>query len=205
MATQPKTHLTPEQYLEIERKAEYKSEYFRGEMYAMSGAREGHNLVASNLNAELVTQLRKRPCKAYMSDMRVHIASTGLYTYPDASALCGEPQFLDDTRDTLLNPQVIVEVLSPSTEAYDRGRKFGQYRTIPSLREYLLISSERMSVEHFTRGEDGAWILRARNNPQDVVELTSLSVRIALADLYDKVDFAPEPEEELKPPPGRLI
>jgi len=189
MATQPKTHLTPEQYLAIERTAESKSEYYQGEMFAMSGAREAHNLIAFNLAAELGPQIRKRPCKAYMSDMRVHIPATGLYTYPDASALCGEPQFLDNTRDTLLNPQVIAEVLSPSTEAYDRGRKFEHYRSIDALREYLLVSSDRISVELFTRQADGAWILRSSAKPEDIVEIASLGVRIALADLYDKVDF----------------
>ena len=118
MATHPKSYLTPEQYLEIERKAEFKSEYYQGEMFAMSGAREGHNLIVWNLAAELHRQLRAKPCRAYINDMRVRVNATGLYTYPDVAAVCGEPQFLDENRDTLLNPSLIVEVLSPSTEIY---------------------------------------------------------------------------------------
>src|SRR4051812_40698878 len=138
MSTQPKPHLTPEQYLEIERAAEYKSEYFDGEMFAMSGAREAHNVVAMNIGAELREQLRQKPCRVYPSDMRVRVSSTGLYTYPDVVAVCDKPQFADEVTDTLLNPVLVVEVLSPSTEAYDRGRKFDHYKTIESLREYLL-------------------------------------------------------------------
>src|ERR1035441_2998811 len=142
MATPPKTFLTPEQYLEIERKAEFRSEYYGGEMFAMSGARRGHNLIAWNLAGELRQQLRERPCEAYQHDMRVRVSTAGLYAYPDTVIVCGEPQFLDETQDTLLNPTVIVEVLSPSTEAYDRGDKFELYRAIPSLTYYLLVSSE---------------------------------------------------------------
>src|ERR1019366_2678061 len=159
MATQPKTFLTPEQYLEIERQAEFKSEYYDGEMFAMGGARRGHNLIVWNLAGELGQQLRKRPCEAYQHDMRVRVSATGLYAYPDTVIVCGEPQFLDATQDTLLNPTVIVEVLSPSTEAYDRGRKFELYRAIPSLTHYLLVSPERMSAELFTRQEEGRWLL----------------------------------------------
>src|SRR6266404_1708800 len=154
MSSVPKTFLTPEQYLEIERKAEFKSEYFQGEMFAMAGAREAHNLIALNLAAALHPQLRARPCRAYISDMRVRVSATGLYTYPDILVVCGEPQFLDERRDTLLNPNLIVEVLSPSTEAYDRGRKFEHYRSVESLSEYLLVSSERIIAELFTRQPD---------------------------------------------------
>ncbi|MEO8595055.1 MAG: Uma2 family endonuclease [Candidatus Solibacter sp.] len=190
MATQPKTHLTPEQYLEIERKAESKSEYYNGEMFAMSGARESHNLIVTNLAIELGLQLRKRPCKAYFVDMRVHIPATGLYTYPDASALCGEPLFLDETRDTLINPSLIVEVLFPSTEAFDRGGKFKQYRSIEPLSEYVLAASDEVSVELYTRQGDGKWLLTTATKREDVIELQSIGARVTLADLYDKVEFA---------------
>ena len=190
MATRPKTFLTPEQYLEIERKAEFKSEYYGGEMFAMSGARQGHNLIVWNLAGELRQQLRKRPCEAYQHDMRVRVGATGLYTYPDTVIVCGEPQFLDDTRDTLLNPNVIVEVLSLSTEAYDRGRKFEMYRTIPSLTHYLLVASERMSAELFTRQEEGGWLLTGATLPEDAIDLPAVGVRFTLADLYEKVEFA---------------
>src|SRR5580658_9148210 len=122
MFTQPKTLLTPEEYLAIEREAPYKSEYYEGEMFAMAGARESHNLIATNAIRELSQQVRSRPCRTYGSDMKVR-AAAGLHTYPDAMLVCGKPEFLDDIRDTLINPSLIVEVLSPSTEAYDRGKK----------------------------------------------------------------------------------
>jgi Uma2 family endonuclease len=194
MATQPKSFLTPEQYLEIERKAEFKSEYFQGEMFAMAGAREVHNTIVFNLAAGLHNQLRTRPCRAYVSDMRVRVNATGLHTYPDAIVVCGEPKFLDETRDTLLNPNVIVEVLSPSTEAYDRGRKFEHYRSVDSVAEYLLVSSERVSAELYTRQPDGRWLLTAANRLEQSLPLQSVGAHLALADLYEKVDFpAPPP------------
>ncbi|MGD0774015.1 MAG: Uma2 family endonuclease [Candidatus Solibacter sp.] len=189
MATQPKTYLTPEQYLEIERKAEFKSEYYQGEMFAMSGAREPHNLIVWNLSTELGVQLRKRPCRAYVADMRVRVGATGLYTYPDVAAVCGEPQFLDETRDTLLNPSLIVEVLSPSTEAYDRVRKFKHYRSVESVIEYLMVASESISTELYTRQPDGRWLLAAADRLEDTLDLQSVGVHLALADLYEKVDF----------------
>ena len=193
MATHPKTYLTPEQYLEIERKAEFKSEYFQGEMFLMGGAREPHNLIVWNLAAEVGLQLRKRPCRAYVNDMRVRVGSTGLYTYPDLTALCGEPQFLDETRDTLLNPNLIVEVLSPSTEFYDRVRKFEHYRSVESITEYLLVSSERVSAELYTRQPEGRWLLTAVSRLEDSLDLQSVGVHLALADLYEKVDFPAPP------------
>src|SRR5208283_3813720 len=127
MSTQSKTFLTPEQYLEIERKAEFKSEYYQGEMFAMSGARFAHIGIVANAVASLHQQLRGGPCRPLSNDMRVRVTPTGLYTYPDVVIVCGEPQFLDSTFDTLLNPSVIIEVLSESTEVYDRTRKFEQY------------------------------------------------------------------------------
>jgi Uma2 family endonuclease len=189
MSTPPKTRLSPEQYLEIERRAESKSAYFQGEMFAMAGAGEGHNLIAGNLLAGLHAQLRSRACRAYGSDMRVRVSAAGLYTYPDVTVLCGEPQFLDDRRDTLLNPMLIAEVLSPSTEAYDRGRKFGHYRSLESLAEYLLVSSERVSAELFARQPDGRWLLTAASRLEDTLELPAAGCRLPLADLYEKVEF----------------
>jgi Uma2 family endonuclease len=193
MATHPKTLLTPEQYLEIERKAEFKSEYFQGEMFLMGGAREPHNLIVLNLAIEVGLQLRKRPCRAYVNDMRVRVGATGLYTYPDLTALCAEPQFLDATRDTLLNPTLIVEVLSPSTEAYDRGRKFEYYATVESVGEYLLVSSERVRAELYTRQPDDRWLLTAVGRLEDSLDLESIGVHLTLADLYEKVDFPAPP------------
>ena len=189
MATQTKPYLTPEQYLEIERKAEFKSEYYQGEMFAMSGAREGHSLIVWNLSARLHEVFRQRPCRAYVADMRVCVSVTGLYTYPDVAVVCGEPQFLDDRRDTLLNPNLIVEVLSPSTEGYDRGRKFEHYRSVPSISEYLLVSSDRVSAELFRRQEGGTWLLTAAGRLEDSLELQSVGCRLLLAEIYEKVDL----------------
>jgi len=195
MSTQPKTYLTEEQYLDIERQAEFKSEYFQGEMYpmgepaAMAGAREAHVLIAGNLGASLHGQLRSRPCRMYASEMRVRVGGAGLYTYPDVVVVCGEPQFLDDRRDTLLNPSAIFEILSPSTEAYDRGQKFELYRSLASLTEYLLVSTERVSVELFSRQPDGRWLMTAAQNLQDTIELPATGCRLLLADLYEKVEW----------------
>ena len=193
MATHPKTLLTPEQYLEIERKAEFKSEYYQGEMFAMAGAKQAHNLIVLNLGAEIRQQLRKRPCRAFVNDMRVCVSATGMYTYPDLTALCGEPQFLDETQDTLLNPTLIVEVLSPSTEFYDRVRKFEHYRAAQSVGEYLVVSSERVSAELYTRQPDGSWLLTTADRMEDSLDLQSVGVHLALADLYEKVEFPAPP------------
>lgn len=189
MPNPPKTYLTSEQYLEIERKAEFKSEYYDGEMFAMAGASEAHNLVAGNLCAEIHQQLRSRPCRAYSADMRARVKTTGLYTYPDIVVVCGQPQFLGDRRDTLLNPTLIVEVLSPSTEAFDRGRKFEHYRTLESLQTYLLVSSERIGVELFTRQPEGGWLLTAASRMEDTIELPATDCRLSLAAIYEKVEF----------------
>ena len=135
MSSQVKVYYTPDEYLALERKAEYKSEYFGGEIFAMTGASRKHNLVAGNIFAALHLQLKKRPCEIYPSDMRVKVSPTGLYTYPDVAVVCGEPMFDDEQKDTLLNPTVLVEVLSKSTASYDRGEKFEHYRKIKSLAE----------------------------------------------------------------------
>ena len=190
MSRLPKSYLTPEQYLEIERKAEFKSEYFQGEMFAMSGARYPHIGIVANTMRELGQQLRRGPCRPLSNDMRVRVTPTGLYTYPDVVVICGEPQFLDDTFDTLLNPTVIIEVLSESTEAYDRGQKFAQYRSLESLKEYLLISSLRVSVERYTRQPDGSWNYIAKASLEDSLDLKSVDCHLLLADLYEKVDFS---------------
>jgi Uma2 family endonuclease len=189
VSTQPKTFLTPEEYLEIEREAEYKSEYFQGEMFAMAGAGQAHNLLVANLVAGLHHQLRSRPCQLYPSDMRVRVPATGLYTYPDVVVVCGEPQFLDEQRDTLLNPSLLVEVLSPSTEAYDRGRKFEHYRSIESFGEYLLVASDRVHADLYTRQPDGRWMLTSAGRLEDSLDLESVGYRLALVDLYERVDL----------------
>jgi Uma2 family endonuclease len=190
MSTQPRTLLTPEQYLEIERKAEYKSEYLNGEMFAMSGASRAHNLLATNVTAILRPQLRNRGCEIYASDMRVHIPATGLYTYPDIVVACGQPQFLDGNVDTLLNPTFLAEVLSPSTEAYDLGRKFEYYRKLESLSQYLVVAQDRLNANLYTK-RDGDWFLRGFNSMEDTLDLHSIGCKLTLADVYEDVTLPP--------------
>jgi Uma2 family endonuclease len=193
MSTLSKPYLTPEQYLEIERKAEFKSEYYQGEMFAMSGARFAHIQIVTNTSGELRQQLRGRPCQPLSSDMRVRVTPVGLYTYPDVVVVCGEPQFLDDTFDTLLNPTVIIEVLSESTEVYDRTRKLDLYRSLESLAEYVMISSLRVWVERHTRLPDGAWNYDQKTSLEDTIDLKSVDCHLRLADLYERVAFAQPP------------
>jgi Uma2 family endonuclease len=180
--------VTPAEYLAIERKAEIKSEYIDGRMYAMSGASEPHNLIAWNISGELRNQMRGRNCRAYVADMRVKINPTGMYTYPDIAALCGEPRLEDAHGDTLLNPTAIIEVLSPSTEAYDRGEKFAHYRRLESLREYVLVAQNKMRVEHFRR-EGEEWILSEISAPDGTLHLASIDCHVPLAAIYEKVEF----------------
>jgi len=189
MSLQPKTYLTPEEYLALERKAEYKSEYLAGEMFAMSGASPRHVLIVTNVVAELRGQLKQRPCTVYSSDLRVKVSPTGLYTYPDVVVVCDQPQFADEQRDTLLNPTLIVEVLSESTKDYDRGEKFEHYRTLPSLREYILIAQDKYHVEHFVRQPDNRWLLSETNLLEDTIHLSSIACDLALAEVYDKVEM----------------
>jgi len=191
MSTLPKSFITPEQYLEIDRRAERKSEYFDGEVFAMAGAPEAHNRIVWNVITRLGQQLAGRPCQGYPSDLRVRISATGQYVYPDVTVVCGEPQFLDERRDTLLNPTLIVEVLSPSTASFDRGFKFDHYIALDSLREYVLVASDRMSIEVFSRQPDGRWLLAKAIGADDTVELESIGCRFMLADVYDRVDFPP--------------
>ncbi|MGB2611131.1 MAG: Uma2 family endonuclease [Isosphaeraceae bacterium] len=186
-----KIRFTPQEYLALERKSETRNEYYNGEIFAMAGASREHNLTVANLLRDIGNQLEDRPCESYPSDMRVFIEATGLYTYPDVSVVCGEPRFQDREVDTLLNPTVIVEVLSPSTEAYDRGDKFRHYRRIDSLREFVLISQDRMMVERYTRqGKD--WVLSEMTDPDQVLKLESIGCQIPLDRIYAKIKF-PEP------------
>jgi Uma2 family endonuclease len=190
MSVQPKPRLTFEQWLEGERASlEGRSEYVDGEVFAMTGASLEHNTIVANIVGELRAQMKGRPCQVYANDMKVLIRAAGAGKYPDLVALCGEPQLLDGRRDVLLNPSLIVEVLSESTEAYDRGGKFALYRQIPSLKEYLLVTQGRVQVELFTRGEDGRWTLSDYSALSDRVPLASVDATLALTEVYDKVDF----------------
>jgi len=189
-------HLTPEEYLALERKAITKSEYLNDHIYAMAGASREHNLITGNVFGELRSQLRDQPCEAYVNDMRLKISPTGLYTYPDVAVVCDEPRFEDTHFDTLLNPVVLVEVLSPSTEAYDRGEKFAHYRRLECLQEYILVAQDCVRVEHYLRqGEQ--WLLTELSNPDDVLHLVSIDCELSLREIYAKVKFSAseEPQE----------
>lgn len=187
MSTQPKTSISPEQYLAIERKAEYKSEYFNSEMSAMAGASDNHVLIVTNVVAELRGQLKGRPWTVYSTDLRVRVSPTGLYIYPDIVVVCGQPQFADDQRDTLLSPTLIVEVLSESTQDSDRGEKFEHYRSIASFHEYVLIAQDRHHLEHFVRQPDNRWLLTETNRLEDTIHLSFIDCNLALTEVYDKV------------------
>ncbi len=189
MSLQPQSYLSPADYLVIERNAEFKSEYFNGEMFAMSGASEAHNIIVLNVGAEIRQHLKKRPCKVYANDMRVKISPTGLYTYPDLVVVCGQARFDDAHLDTLLNPTLIIEVLSDSTEADDRGRKFAHYRSLDSLAEYVLIAQDRPQVESYRRQPDQHWLLTESRSLESVLRQDSIDGDLALAEVYDKVEF----------------
>lgn len=189
MSAQPKPYLSPQDYLAIERQAEGRSEYLDGEILAMTGGSRRHNLIVTNLVRELSLQLKNRPAEVYPSDLRVRIPATGLYTYPDLVVVQGEPHFEDAQADTLLNPSLIVEVLSPSTEMYDRGKKFEHYRTLDSLQEYLLVAQDEPRVELFTRQPGLRWLFTAIAGFERTLVLPSIQCEVALAEIYDKVAF----------------
>jgi Uma2 family endonuclease len=193
MTEVPKPKLTPAEYLAVERQAEFKSEFYRGEMFAMAAASEEHCLIKDNLAGEVRQQLKGGPCRVVTSDLRVKVDVTGLYTYPDVVIYCDGPQFEDDTFDTLLNPRAIVEVLSDSTERYDRGTKFRHYRQIPSLQEYILVSQNQPLVERHVRRPDGSWLLTEFAGLERVLELASVPARVPLAEIYRGVTFPEVP------------
>jgi Uma2 family endonuclease len=187
MASLPVTPLTEQQYLEIERAAETKSEFHDGQMFAMAGGSLNHSLLANAMGALLHSRIPPG-CHVFNSDLRIRVERAGLFTYPDCGVFCGKPQFAGDQRDIILNPLLIVEVLSPSTEGYDRGKKFELYRTVPTFREYLLIRQDRPHVEHYSRQDDGGWLLRDHTGT-DVITIASLNLQIPLADLYASALF----------------
>ena len=184
---------SPEEYLALERKSDYKSEYVNGQIIAMAGASRQHNLIAGNLYREVSQQVRGRPCEAYISDIRVKVSRTGLYTYPDVVVVCGAIRFEGTSHDTLLNPLVIVEVLSASTEAYDRGEKFAHYRRLESLQEYLLVAQDKVRIEHYVR-QGAQWVLSEVSDLNDTVHLASIGCDVGLQEVYDKVQFVTSDE-----------
>lgn len=191
MASVPvqKSYLTAEEYLVLERQAESKSEYVDGEMVAMAGGTSEHSLITANLLGELRQRLKQRPCRVYSGDLRVRILATGDYVYPDATVVCGEPLFEDGHRDILLNPTLIVEVLSPSTELYDLGRKFDDYQTLDSLKEYVLVSQDRPRVRHYLRQDGHVWLYTDVSGLASEVSFPSVECQVPLAEIYYEVDF----------------
>ena len=188
---QPVFRCTPEEYLRRERDAAQKHEYYHGEVFAMAGGSPDHSLVIANFSREIGNRLKGGPCRVYDSNLRVRIPRTTLYTYPDVSVICGERQFdpLDGNKETVLNPTVLVEVLSPTTESWDRGGKFRNYQQIESLREYVLVSTDKMLVETFLRQPEGSWIYHPAAGREARVRLNALGIDLPLSEIYDGVDF----------------
>ena len=191
MSTAPQARLSFEDWLAIERTAtNQRSEYVAGEVFAMAGGTEEHNLIVANLVRELGNQFKGRPCRVYPSDMKVHIATDDVGTYPDVMVICGDRQFYDNRRDVVTNPTLIVEVLSDATEACDRGDKFLHYRSLPSLQAYLLLSQYRMQAELFLRQPDGTWSLSSYQDPSEAIPLRMIDAELSLREVYDKVELA---------------
>ena len=177
-----------EEYLAFERASEQKHEFLAGEVFAITGASLRHNVITSNVVRDLGPQLKGGPCRVLANDMRVKVADSGLYTYPDVIVVCGPVQLEDDHFDTLLNPTLIIEVLSRSTEAYDRGEKFEHYRKLETLQEYVLIAQDRAHVEQFSRQSDGHWLLAAWDGRPATVVLPSVGAALSLAEVYDGIE-----------------
>jgi Uma2 family endonuclease len=189
MASQPVTRMTEEEYLRLDRAATYKSEFVDGEMFAMSGGTLWHSRIALNWGSHLLQRLRGRNCEVFNSDARVRIAASGSYVYPDISVVCGGPAMSQDD-DILVSPTVVIEVLSPSTADYDRGKKFGLYREIASLQEYVLTHSDAAHIEHYARQTDESWIFREYKGIEGSLRLNSIHCEIRLADVYEAIALA---------------
>lgn len=176
---------TQEEYLELERAAEYKSEYYRGEIFAMSGAKFNHNRIKENLSVAVGLFLKGKSCSSLSSDMRVHIPENTLYTYPDILIVCGEPMFQDDRMDTLLNASVIIEVLSPSTANYDQGKKFHFYQSMRTMVEYVLIDSQEVGARVHRKGSDGVWFVSSEAYEIDgSIEIAHIGLTLKMSELY---------------------
>ena len=182
-------YISEQDYLNAERSALNKHEYFRGEIFAMSGASLPHNKIFSNLFIDTGVKLKGKKCQPFGGDLRIHIPKNTLYTYPDLSIVCGDPKTTDDSFDTVTNPTVIFEILSKSTRNYDKGEKFTLYRDIESLKEYILIDSEKIMVEKFTKNSDNSWTLTEFTAINDRFEMKSIDVTLMLSDIYDGVHF----------------
>ena len=194
MSTAEKRRLTPAEYLALEVASQGRHEFYAGEMFAMSGGSYWHNLVKDNLARALGNRLAGRGCTVLTSDQRVKVDATGLYTYPDVVVFCGKPVFEDGIHYSAVNPLVLAEVLSDSTEKYDRGVKFGHYRQLPSVQEFLVLAQDRVSVERYRRqtaGDPGSWLLTAVSDSAGSVDFESLGIAVPVAEIYASVEFPP--------------
>ncbi|HYY98826.1 MAG TPA: Uma2 family endonuclease [Pyrinomonadaceae bacterium] len=189
MTTQTVTRVTPDEYLAAERLSDYRSEYLDGGVYPMTGATANHIKIVFNLGGELIALLRAKPCHVLGIDMKVRLPDSRKFFYPDLVVVCGELQYHDDRCDIILNPDLVVEVLSPSTEAFDRGAKFEAYQTIESLKEYLLVAQDKPRAEQFVRKGDGKWTYKAVEGLEGSLALPSVECTLNLSAVYDKVDF----------------
>lgn len=197
MSAIPKKKLTEAEYLAIEREAEFKSEFFDGEMFAMSGGKLAHNRIKENLARHIGNQLEDGPCFVVTSDMKVKVLKSGLYTYPDIVIICGSAEHPDpESTDILLNPAVIIEVLSPSTQDYDRGAKFRNYQKIKSLREYHLVAQDEPVVERFVRQANDDWLLTTTTGLDGELTFGTIPVRVGMAKIYVGVIFPDKPLRE---------
>jgi Uma2 family endonuclease len=189
MSTLTVTHVTPEEYLAAERLSETRSEYIDGGVFPMTGGSLNHNQITLNLATELNIQLRPSPCRVLVADLKIRLQESRKFFYPDVTIVCDEPQFHDERKDIITNPVLVIEVLSPSTEAFDRGAKFQAYRTIETLKEYLLVSQDKPLIEQFVRSEGGEWRYRAAEGLEASLALPSVECTLNLSAVYDKVEF----------------
>jgi Uma2 family endonuclease len=192
MSAQPYEHLSLQQYFELEATSEIKHEYYRGATYAMTGASARHNLIVANIIGLLHSQLRGSPCRVFPSDLRLKIEATGLYTYPDVSVICGTIQFDAGRQDTVTNPGVLIEVLSPRTENYDRGKKFEHYRTIETLQEYIVVAQDRTHIEQYIRQDEHRWLLVDFFTADQSVQIDAIDCNLPLAEVYEYITFDDE-------------
>jgi Uma2 family endonuclease len=189
MTTQTVTHVTPDEYLAAERLSEYRSEYLDGGVYPMTGGTANHIRIVANLTNQFLNQLSDRPCDVFPNEMKVRLQDSRKFFYPDVIVVCGELQYHDSRKDIILNPGLVVEVLSPSTEAFDRGGKFQAYRTIESLKEYLLVSQGTPLIEQYVRSDDGKWTLITANGLETSLTLPSIECTLNLSAVYKRVEF----------------
>ena len=190
---QTQSWISPEDYLHIERRSTYRSEYVNGEMFAMAGATRQHNRISSNLVSEINLHIKSSDCNIYSSDLRVHVPSTGYFTYPDIVITCGKEEFTDAHNDVLVNPLVIMEILSDSTASIDRGKKFEQYRELASFVEYLLVEQRTPHIEQYILYDAQEWRYRTVRGIDEQVRIQTIDCTLSLRDIYHKVDLLPRP------------